>query len=499
MAKAQKESSHYKCGKCGESGHNARSCTNDGKAETPKKAKAEKPKKAKAEKSSSVADSSEDVAIAIEDSADETEAPDQPDVEESADGEEVFDLSDGAELPADPFTPPPGAKLNIPKRKRERSKAEEAFWAATEKKLAPDSVAPAGELTLRIPRISTGNFGLDVATFGGIPQGRFIRFWGSPKSGKTGSCLNTVATYQREHCSECFQRECECKNRDVPEVVWVDAENRMNSMLYWPQEHGINLDCLRILCPPTGQNVVDFVDHIIREGQTAKVGLIIVDSLAHIVSQDELNKPTLDGVTVGRNAHLLNSAWRKWTSAIMSLGIQNERKPTVLCINQMRQKIGVTYGSPDIMPGGVGQDFATTVDIKFQNGPPTFVVWDEKKRAWIAKEKKGRGSYEPSPDETPDFVKISYRITASGFCPPGRNGEFNYWLKSTHGHRCGDPDNGLQLWNYAKRYDLIQQEGHEKILYGLRARTLDELREVFRGDQKAQKKAWTDLMKILIK
>ena len=195
-----------------------------------------------------------------------------------------------------------------------------------------------------IPRISTGNFGLDVALYGGVPQGRIVRFWGLPKSGKTGSCLNTVASYQKTHCSECYQRKCDCKDRDVPYVVWVDAENRMNSMLYWPESHGINLDCMKIMTPPTGQNVVDFVDHIIREEDTAKVGLIVVDSIAHIVSMDELNKPTLDGQTVGRSAYLMNQAWKRWTSAVHSLGIKNERKPTILCINQIRQKVGQMFG-----------------------------------------------------------------------------------------------------------------------------------------------------------
>jgi RecA/RadA recombinase len=475
------QSGSYKCGHCGGLGHNARTCPDRaGKKAGKKKATKPSPKKAPAKKPPK--------------KQAKGPAPKEPKPEPP---EKVFDFDDGEDMQL-PDAPPPGAKLNTPKRKREKTKAEAAFWAATEKKLAPGAVAPAGELALQIPRISTGNFGLDVALYGGWPQGRVCRPWGMPKSGKTGTCINTVATYQREHCSECFQRKCDCKDRDVPEVVWVDAENRMNSMLHWPQAHGVNLDCMRVLCPPTGQNVVDFVDHIIREQKVAKVGLIIVDSLAHIVSQDVINKPTLDGVTVGRNAHLLNTAWQKWTSASMSLGIQNERKPTILCINQIRHKVGQNFGSPETMPGGLGQEFATTVDVRFGSGPMTYVVWDEKKRTWVAKQKKYKSTFKPPPDAAPDFVTISYRVTASGHSPPGRYGEFNYWLKSTHGHRCGDPDNGLQLWNYCKRYDLVEVEGQTKRLFGHEARTFDELKELFRGDQKAHKKAWRILMKRLV-
>lgn len=451
MPAKKKKTTARKCGKCGGTGHNARSCPDK----------------------------------VVEDKVDEAF---------DFDIDETTEAPETTETPEDPSIRPAGAELYIPKRKRKRTKAEQAFWAATEKKLAPDSIAEAGELALEIPRISTGNFGLDVASYGGIPQGRIIRFWGLPKSSKTGACLNTVAAYQAEHCSECYQRKCKCKNRDVPDVVWVDAENRMNSMLNWPRSHGINLDCFRVLCPPTGQNVVDFVDHIIRSEETAKVGLIVVDSIAHIVSMDELKKPTLDGVTVGRSAYLMNQAWKRWTSATHSLGIRNERKPTILCINQIRHKIGVNFGSPEIMPGGLGQDFATSLDIRFSGGYPTYVVYDEKKEQWLAKQKKYGSKFTPSGDTSPDFIQVNYRVTASGICPSGRFGEFNYWLKSAHNHRCGDPDNGLQLWQYCKRYKLIHQEGGQKHLFGNSARTLEELMELFRKDPVAKEKARGMLM-----
>ncbi len=462
-----------KCSKCGGSGHNSRACT-----ETPEI----------------------------------VEKPDKgiPTPEEAFDLDNATKAADmeGAPEPAgtDPSIPPPGAKLKIPKKKRVRSKAELAFWATTTKKLAPDSMAPAGELTLDIPRISSGNFGLDVALYGGIPQGRFIRITGLPKSAKTGTCLNAVANYQANHCSECFQRKCSCKNRDVPDVLWIDIEHRIDSMLRWVQGHGVNLDCLRVLGPPTGQDVIDMVDHVIRSAPQAKIGLIVIDSIAHITSQDEIKKATKDGVTIGRNAMLMNAGWRKWTSAFHSLGIDNPRKPTILCINQIRHKVGQNYGSPETLPGGMGQGYASTVDLRFSAGAPNFLVWkegtaEEKKKGkageWEVKQKAYKSTFKPKPDQTPDFITVNYRVTASGHCPYGRSGDFNYWLKSTHGHRCGDPDNGLQLWTYCKRYNLIEVEGHTKRLFGHEARTYDALAEAFRADPKAQQKAWVKLMGML--
>jgi len=485
-----------KCGECGKLGHNARAC--------PKKATADlKPKKAPSpEEFFALGD--------VEKASDMKGAPEPAGT--TPDGSESV-YPDVTEIPKpsveDPSKPSPGAKLKIPKRKKKRSKGELAFWAATTKKLAPDAMAPAGELTLDIPRISFGNFGLDVATYGGIPQGRFVRITGLPKSAKTGTCLNVVSSFQRNHCSECFQRKCSCKNRDVPDVLWIDIEHRIDSMLRWVQGHGVNLDCLRVMGPPTGQNVVDLVDHVIRSAPEAKIGLIVIDSIAHITSKDEIKKATMDGPTIGRNAMLMNSGWRKWTSAFHSLGIDNPRKPTILCINQIRHKVGQNYGSPETMPGGMGQGYASTVDLRFSSGPPNFLVWKaateaEKKKApgfegeWVVKQKAYKSTFKPKPDQTPDFITVNYRVTASGHCPYGRSGDFNYWLKSTHDHRCGDVDNGLQLWTYCKRYDLIEVDGVTKRLFGHEARTFDALEKAFRADAKAQKKAWVKLMGVLL-
>jgi RecA/RadA recombinase len=485
-----------KCGSCGEFGHNARSCPE----------KIDSPSSETIPKEASPPLAPEEVF----DLASVKTAASMKDAPEPAGAVSSVTVAEAPEEPpkVDPSTIPPGLKLKIPKRKKKLSKAEESFWAATTKKLAPDSLAEAGELTLDIPRLSSGCFGTDVALYDGIPQGRFIRITGLPKSAKTGWCLNTVAEYQANHCSECFQRKCSCKNRDVPQVLWIDIEHRIDSMLRWVQGHGVNLDCLRVLGPPTGQDVIDMVDHIIRSAPQAKIGLIVIDSIAHITSQDEIKKATKDGITIGRNAMLMNSGWRKWTSAFHSLGINNPRKPTILCINQIRHKVGVNYGSPETMPGGMGQGYASTVDIRFSAGAPNFMIWkpakvEEKKKdptfegAWVVKQKAYGSTFKPKPDQTPDFITINYRVTASGHCPAGRSGEFNYWLKSAHGHRCGDVDNGLQLWTYCKRYKLIEVEGVIKKLFGHEARTFDALETAFRADPRAQRKAWVKLMGML--
>jgi RecA/RadA recombinase len=501
-----------KCGKCGSEGHNSRGCTVPGAAgaavdesdeEEVDETEEEEEETEEEEDATEETSSSEEISESKTESDSEAPAPEEvfdlsKTVKASDMKKEKGDASDAAGPIVDPAVPPPGLKVKIPKKKRERSKAELAFWKATEEKLAPGALTEGGNLSLDIPRISSGNFGIDVGLYGGIPQGRFVRVTGLPKASKTGFCLNTVAQYQAYHCSECFGPKADCKcDSDVPDVLWIDVEHRLSSMLRWVEAHGVNLDCFRVMGPPTGQNVVDLVDHIIRSAPQAKIGLIVVDSLAHITSQDEINKATLDGPTVGRNAMLLNAAWRKWTSALHSLGIESKFKPTVLCINQIRHKVGVNYGSPETMPGGIGQDYASTVDLRFNAGSPNFVVWNEAKGKFIVKQKGYKSTFKPSPDQTPDFMTVSWRVTASGHCAPGRSGEFNYWLKNAHNHRCGDPDNGLQLWEYCKRYNLVETEGQTKKLFDVEARTFDELMEAFRADPKSQRKAWVKLMELL--
>jgi len=378
-------------------------------------------------------------------------------------------------------------------------KEQSAFFAQMEK-LAPGSVATASSLTRDLPRISTGNFGLDVATYGGIPQGRISRFWGKPKSAKSGASLSAAASFQRNHCSECFQRECDCKGRSVPFVFYIDAENKMLDQLSWVESHGVILDAFKVMAPPSGQHIIDCVDMLLRSPQIAKCGLVIVDSLAHVSAQEELSKLASDGPTVGRNASLINLGFRKWATAITSLGVANKRKTTIIAINQLRSKVGVTYGSPDVMPGGMGQEYGTSLDMRFDAAGGAYLMWSEKKQKFEAKLKGFKSNFKPGPDMTPDFTSVNYRVSASAVCPSGRSGSFNYWLKPQHGHHPGDPDNALQLWNYSKRY-LLETEGHLKKIQGtaVEARTLDELETLFRASPEAQKTVWPVLMQKLCK
>lgn len=405
---------------------------------------------------------------------------------------------------------------DAPKSKKEKAqeKAEEkpvevkkpkehagfnAFMSAAKKKWG-DNVARASDIAKAgVQRISFGNIGLDIATFGGCPMGRIIRLWGQQKSAKTGSAFNLVAEWQK-HCSICFKREeCGCKNRDKAAALWVDAEGRSADNMPWMQAHGIDMDKLFIMQPATGEQVVDCIDAALRDAESG-IGLIVLDSIAHVVSSSELDKATEDGEVIGRNAKLINSALRKWTSALTARGLMAKAKPTLVLLNQIRSKVDMWGG--DTMPGGKGLDFATSLDIKFTKKALHYLINEGTEEApeWVDKVASGApGSYKPKADEQPDYIEIEYKVTESSVCPKGRYGIFNYWLRPTHGHRNGDPDNGERIFDYAKSYGLLRKEGGQYALKTLRGSTHDSVKQALIENKEVQAELWSELLTMLTK
>lgn len=408
-----------------------------------------------------------------------------------------------AEPEAEPEAKPEAKKKKTAKKKKAKKKVEtDPFLAlaARAAKAWPGTVGVASTIASKImhlPIISTGNIGLDIAMFGGFRRSRIHRFYGREKSCKTGSCLNAMAEWQK-HCGECYERG-PCKHGTVSGVdrpkakgCWIDAENRLNGMWEWVQAHGVDLDCLLYQSPPTGQHVVDFTDAVIRE-KGASVGFIVVDSIANVVSMEELKKPTMKGRTAPMNAQLVNGACRRWTAATNSLGVEELKKPTIALINQIRKTMD--QYQPETMPGGVGLDFATSLDVRFAAGKKHYVIpaFDKagKPKGYEDKVPKfGPQGWKPEPDQVPDYVEINYRVTSSGVCPPGRYGQFQYWMLATHGRRKGDPDNANRLWEYVRRYDLMEKEGRGYKLLDLEGGTQHALKTAFLNDVEAQHRVW---------
>lgn len=461
MAVAKKKATRT-CSICSEPGHNARTC----------------PQK----------DAEVDAEVAEEEWEEEEELPEEAEDEEEDEEEEPEEK-----------VAPVATKAQL----KAMEKAESAFSAFLDKtrKAFPGSVERADLLTQKIPRISTGNLGLDIATFGGLPRGRIIRFYGKEKSAKSGSAWNTVATWQHQHCGICYERgPCEHGtesgvDRPKAKVLWIDAEHRVADMYYWPEGHGVDLEHLLVQEPPSGQFIVDFVHAAIRE-HGAGIGLIVVDSVANFTSQEEIDKATRKGRTAPVNALLMNKALRIWPSAVCDLGVAESKKPTIILINQVRQTMDA-FASPEVLPGGKGQDFATSLDIRFASKKYHYLVENDKGE--IEDKCKSFGSrWKPDADDTPYYVEINYRVTSSGICPNGRYGQFNYWLRKGHGRRLGDPDNIDKMWDYVKRLKLMEKEGRGYRLFHIEESTQTKIKESFYADRDAQTKVWAEIVEKLI-
>jgi len=376
------------------------------------------------------------------------------------------------------------------------------FQLQAEKRWTKSIIRASDMPSREYPRISTGNFALDIATFGGWPRGRISRAWGTPRSTKSGSCLNTITAWQK-HCAYCFARgPCKCSHRRPAGTLIADLENKLadSLMIDWMTDHGIDMSAVLFQRPDSGNEVIDLVDMAIRQG----IGLVIVDSIAHMVSRAEIEKPTEDGELPGRSAKLVNKAMRKWVIALSQRGFEDVNKvPTIIIINQIRGTLSQYI--PETLPGGKGQNFATSLDIRFSSSKSKWRFRSVKSDGTFTDLKKSDMEGAKKLDATPDYQEVDYRVTTSSCCPPGRSGTYRYWLKNTHGRRKGDPDNAASVWMYAKRYGLLTtgkegrclkipegwaQNDEERETEFCNGRINDDVMQNFRNDDKAQQKLW---------
>ena len=188
----------------------------------------------------------------------------------------------------------------------------------------------------RIPSISTGSLGLDVALgIGGLPQGRIVEIYGPESSGKTTLTLQVIA--------ECQKSGGTC--------AFIDAEHALDPL--YAQNLGVNIDDLLVSQPDTGEQALEICDMIVRSGA---VDVVIVDSVAALTPKAEIEGEMGD-THVGLQARLMSQALRK-----MAGNIKNSNT-LVVFINQIRMKIGVMFGSPETPTGGNALKFYSSVRL----------------------------------------------------------------------------------------------------------------------------------------
>ncbi len=221
------------------------------------------------------------------------------------------------------------------KMSADRGKAVEAALLNIEKKFGKGSIMRLGEREVsEIPAISTTSLSLDSALgVGGVPRGRVIEIYGPESSGKTTLALHIVAEAQ--------------KSGDV--AAYIDAEHAMDAD--YAGKLGVNIDELLISQPDSGEQALEICEALIRSNG---VGIIVIDSVAALVPRDELDGEMGDSLP-GLQARLMSQALRKLTAIV------SQSNTCLIFINQIREKIGVMFGSPETTTGGRALKFYSSV------------------------------------------------------------------------------------------------------------------------------------------
>jgi len=228
-------------------------------------------------------------------------------------------------------------KKEVEKVSSERKKALELALLQIEKQFGKGSIMKLGEkVRLDVETIPTGSLALDLALgVGGFPRGRVIEVFGPEASGKTTLTLTAIREVQQRGGVAAF----------------IDAEHAFDST--YAKKVGVNLEELLISQPDTGEQALEIVETLVRSNA---VDLVVIDSVAALTPRAEIEGEMGDA-QIGLQARLMSQALRKLTAAI------SKSKTCVIFINQIREKIGVMFGSPETTPGGRALKFYASVRL----------------------------------------------------------------------------------------------------------------------------------------
>ena len=218
----------------------------------------------------------------------------------------------------------------------ERDKALGLVLNQIERNFGKGSIMRLGDASrMRVETISTGALTLDLALGGGYPKGRVVEVYGPESSGKTTLTLHAIAEVQKRGGVAAF----------------VDAEHALDPV--YAASLGVDIENLLVSQPDTGEMALEIVDQLVR---SAAVDIVVVDSVAALTPRAEIEGEMGD-LAVGSQARLMSQAMRKITGNIGKSGC------TVIFLNQLRQKIGVTYGNPETTTGGNALKFYASVRL----------------------------------------------------------------------------------------------------------------------------------------
>ena len=223
-----------------------------------------------------------------------------------------------------------------------KQKALETALSQIEKQYGKGAIMRLGQnSSMKIEHISTGSLSLDIALgIGGLPRGRIIEIYGPESSGKTTLALHCIAEGQK----------------DGGNAAFIDVEHALDPV--YAAALGVDIDNLLVSQPDTGEQALEITEALIRSGA---IDVIVLDSVAALVTKQEIEGDMGDS-HVGVQARLMSQALRKLAGAI------SKSNCVAIFINQLREKVGVVYGNPEVTPGGRALKFYSSVRLEVRKG-----------------------------------------------------------------------------------------------------------------------------------
>ena len=222
----------------------------------------------------------------------------------------------------------------------DKKAALETAISRIEREYGKGTIMKLGENTkMNVSAVSTGSISLDLALgIGGVPRGRIIEIYGPESSGKTTVALHVVAEVQKLG----------------GEAAFIDAEHALDPI--YAKNLGVDINNLLVSQPDSGEQALEIADALVHSGA---IDAIVVDSVAALTPQQEIDGD-MGAAHVGLQARLMSQAMRKLSSSI------SKSNCVVIFINQLREKVGIAYGNPEVTPGGRALKFYSSVRIEIR-------------------------------------------------------------------------------------------------------------------------------------